>query len=290
MIAPPLPNALLGGAQKCGTTTLHRLLERHPGVFLPPRPQEIHFFDIERNFARGLGWYQRHFATWSDQPVVAQTSPLYLYEPKVPERVAAVAPEARWIFLLRNPVDRAYSHYWHEVRYGWEKLSFEEALQAEPQRLGGGEVARRHFSYLDRGRYASQLTRFVERFGRERVWVGSYDELTRDPAALVARVVSFLGLAPRAGDSSSFIERNHNPAMLPRFPRIQRWLRPWRGVPGLARLVDGLNLVEARYPAMREETRARLLQEMAGEAESLHRLVGLEVGHWFEANGGGPRR
>lgn len=290
MKVPPLPTALLGGAQKCGTTTLHRLLERHPGVFFPPRPQEIHFFDLERNFARGFGWYQRHFATWSDQPVVAQTSPLYLYEPKVPERVAAVAPEMRWIFMLRNPVDRAYSHYWHEVRYGWEKLSFEQALVAEEERLKDGEEARRHFSYLDRGRYASQLARFVERFGRERVWVGLYDELTTAPAALVARVVSFLGLAPQADHSASFVERNHNPAMLPRLPWVQRWLRPWRGVPGLARLVDGLNLVEARYPPMRGETRARLLLEMAGEAESLRRLVGLQVGHWFEAGTGGAGR
>lgn len=285
MTAPPLPNTFLGGAQKCGTTTLHRLLERHPQVFFPARPQEIHFFDLERNFARGPGWYRRHFEAWAGEPVVAQTSPLYLYEPKVAARAQALVPEARWVFLLRHPVDRAYSHYWHEVRYGWESLPFEQALAAERQRLEAGEDARRHCSYLDRGRYGSQLARFVERFGRERLLVATYDELTANPVALARRVASFLGLDPEALRPEPVAAKNHNPAMLPRFPVVQRLLRPWRGVPGLARIVDGLNLVEARYPPMAIATRAALLAELAGEAAALRELVGLEVGHWFSSRG-----
>jgi hypothetical protein len=285
--AGTLPNAILGGAQKSGTTTLHRLLETHPRIYFPPRPQEIHFFDLERNFARGLGWYRRHFDGRADEPVVAQTSPLYLYEPKAAARIASALPEARMIFLLRNPIDRAHSHYWHEVRYGWEGLSFEDALAAEPERLKRGEEARRHYSYLDRGRYGRQLARYLEVMPRERVLVVLYDDLARDPAAVARRAVAFLGESEEWDLPADAAAERHNPAMLPRSRGVQRALRPLRGVPGLARLVDGLNLRRGRYPAMAPATRERLCLELAGEAGELSRLVGLEVAHWFTPRAGG---
>ena len=281
-----LPNAFVGGAQKSGTTTLHRLLETHPQIFFPKRPQEIHFFDLESAYRRGLGWYQGLFADWRGERVIAQTSPLYLYHPRVAERIAAVAPGARFLFLLRNPVDRAYSHYWHERRYGWESLPFEQALAAEPERLRGGEEARRHYSYLDRGRYAHQLARYLDRFPREQILVLLYDQLTADLAGLGARAAAFLGVDPASlvlppsGEA-----RRHNPAHLPRWPALQRATRGLREpLPRLAWLVDRLNLVEARYPPMKPETRERLAADFASEAEALKRLVGLETGHWF-----GPR-
>ncbi len=276
-----LPNAILGGAQKSGTTTLHRLLETHPQIYFPPRPQEIHYFDLERNFARGLGWYARFFAGWSGEAVVAQTSPLYLYEPLAAARIAAALPAARLLFVLRNPIDRAYSHYWHEVRYGYEASSFEEALAAEPERLRGGETARRHYSYLDRGRYGRQLARYFAALPREQILVALYDDLARDPAAIARRVASFLGVSEGWDLPAAAAAERHNPAMVPRWPLAQRALRPFRGVPGLARLVDGLNLRQARYPAMAPATRARLCEELAGEAEELARLANLAVAHWF---------
>ena len=76
----PLPNAIIGGAQKSGTTTLHRLLETHPQTFTPSRTQEIHYFDLEENYSRGLDWYASFFSGWRGEPVVFQTSPLYLYQ------------------------------------------------------------------------------------------------------------------------------------------------------------------------------------------------------------------
>ncbi len=287
-MSPPLPNAILGGAQKSGTTTLHRLLETHPQIHFPPRPQEIHYFDLERNFARGLSWYERFFAGWQGEAVVAQTSPLYLYEPRAAARIAAALPDARLIFLLRNPIDRAYSHYWHQVRYGYERLSFEEALAAEPERLQGGEAARRHFSYLDRGRYGRQLSRYLDVMPRERILVVLYDDLARDPLAVARRAAGFLGVSEEWDVPAAAAAERHNPAMLPRWPVVQRALLPLRGIPGLARLVDGLNLRRARYPAMAPATRARLHEELAGETAELRRLAGLEAAHWFEPAAGGP--
>lgn len=280
----PLPNAILGGAQKSGTTTLHRLLETHPRIFFPPRPQEIHFFDLEQNFSRGLAWYRRHFRAWNGQPVIAQTSPLYLYEPRAARRIFEALPEVKLIFILRQPVDRAYSHYWHEVRYGYERLAFEEALAAEPARLRGGEEARRHFSYLDRGRYTAQLARYLEFFGPERLAVVLYDQLVKDPSELARRAARFLGAGTEGWTLPDRVAgERHNAAMVPRFPRVQRGLRRFRGLPLLPRAIDRLNLRRTAYPPMRPETRARLTADFAGEARGLANLLGLDVGAWFGA-------
>lgn len=286
----PLPNALIVGAQKSGTTTLHRVLETHPEIFFPARPQEIHFFDLAANYARGLDWYRAHFAAWAGQPVVAQTSPLYLYAPEAPARIAAACPAARLLVLLRNPIDRAYSHYWHQVRYGFETLSFEAALAAEPARLATGrgaanEANRRHFSYLDRGRYTAQLARYRQHFPTERLLVLLYDELVADLPALSARAAAHLGVDPGGlGMPARGDEARHNAAMRPRWPAVQRWVRPWRWrVPALAWAVDRLNLVAARYPPMDPATRRALAAELADEADGLRELYGLDVAHWFVA-------
>jgi hypothetical protein len=290
MSLPPLPNAILGGAQKCGTTTLHRLLERHPRIFFPPRPQEIHFFDFEASYRRGLDWYRGLFAGWRGEPVVAQTSPLYLYEPKVPARLAAAVPEAKLVFLLRNPIDRAYSHYWHEVRYGWESLPFEAALDAEPGRLRGGDEARRHASYLDRGRYGVQLARFLEHFPREQLLVLRYDALARDAPATAQQVAAFLGVSDQAWDTGGAADARHNEARLPRLRAPQRWVRRLRyRLPALAWLVDRLNLRAARYPPMALATRERLRQELEGETLALERSFGLDVSDWFVPKEGRAR-
>ena len=90
-----IPNLFIGGAQKSGTTSLHYLLKTHPDIFIPETPQEIHFFDIDQNYTRGLDWYARFFSLWQNEPIIAQTSPLYLFEPTVPIRIKEVAPPGK---------------------------------------------------------------------------------------------------------------------------------------------------------------------------------------------------
>ncbi|HYF40703.1 MAG TPA: sulfotransferase domain-containing protein, partial [Gemmatimonadales bacterium] len=134
-----LPSVLLIGAQKAGTTSLFNYMAEHPAV-LPPSNKEIHYFDL--NPTRGLTWYRSHFPynhQLRDGSVTVDASPYYLAHPGVPQRAAQLLPGARLLVLLRNPVDRAYSHYQHEVRGGREPLSFEEAIAREPERLEGEE-------------------------------------------------------------------------------------------------------------------------------------------------------
>ena len=278
-----LPNLIIGGAQKSATTSLHSILASHPDVFFPPSEpygQEIHFFDLEENYRRGVDWYAGLFRDWAGQKVIGQTSPLYLYDAKTPAAMAALLPQVRLVFILREPVARAYSHYWHEVRYGWELESFERALELEPERIARGPVARRHFSYLDRGRYAGQLERYREHFPREQMLVLLHEHLHRQPDALLTRVAHFLGI-----DAERFnrdvARRVHNRTRVPRVRWLQRLVRDLRDpFPRLCTLVDRLNLSDAGYPPMRLETRERLRANFAPELARLEEIWGLELSPW----------
>ncbi len=286
-----LPNFTIGGAQKSGTTFLHWALENHPAVFLPERPQEIHFFDIDSNWERGLPWLEAHFAGWNGQAAAGHTAPLYLYDPRVPERIHSVLPEMRFLFVLRHPVDRAYSHYWHEVRLGAETRPFEEALRLEPARIARDAEARRHFSYLDRGRYAVQLERFHRRFGAERVLVLRHDELREQPDEVRRRCAEFLRIDPGAFGPLRQDAESRNASMLPRSPSLQHLafrLRPY--VPRLERAIRRLNLREARYPRLDPERRRQLLHGFEDEIRALEKLTGIDFGDWLQPPGeAGPQ-
>jgi Sulfotransferase domain len=216
-----LPGFLIVGAQKAGTTSLHAYLSEHPSV-LSPATKEVHFFD--HDFHRGLSWYRAHFER-STRPgrLGGESTPYYLFHPLVPGRVAEALPDCRLIVVLRNPVDRAFSHHNHERALGFEDLDFERAIAAEPGRLAGEEerlaadgryrsFAHQHHSYLGRGRYAEQLERWLERFDRDRLLVLSAEDLFAEPARIVSEAQEFLGLAPvAAADLSARNARAYAP-------------------------------------------------------------------------------
>src|SRR4051794_20653441 len=141
-----MPTFLIIGGQRCGSTSLFSYLARHPAVGRS-RGKEVHFFTLE--YERGLAWYRSHFPTrltvastrrrLGVDMIAGEATPYYLFHPLAPYRVQAVLPEARLIAVLRDPVDRAYSHYQHEVALGVETLGFAEAVEAESDRLDGEE-------------------------------------------------------------------------------------------------------------------------------------------------------
>ena len=199
-----LPDAVILGAQKSGTSSLHNYLVQHPGVVAPLR-KEVHYFDM--NHTRGERWYRAHFGRVGAAGLNIDSSPYYLFHPAVPRRLHALCPDARLIVLLRDPVRRAYSHYWHERDKGRETLSFEDAIAAEPTRLGDsqrrlaeGTLARshahQHFSYLARGCYAEQLERWFALFPRGQFLVLRFEDLARDPLRVLDTTLGFLGLPP----------------------------------------------------------------------------------------------
>lgn len=165
----------------------------------------MRFFD--QSFDKGLDWYRSRFPSEAARRrlrnrtgmelMVGEASPDYLFYPRVPARLAAVIPDAKLIVALRDPGERAYSHYCHQVRRGFEDLTFDAAIAAEPARVTPGDdvdFATHHFSYLARGHYAEQLERWFAHVPREQVLVLRSEDLFADPAAVYAQVLAFLDL------------------------------------------------------------------------------------------------
>lgn len=190
------PDWIIAGAMKAGTTSLHYALHRSRQAVLPAK-KEVHYFDY--NWPRGDGWYHSHFVPVAGMRT-GEASPSYMFHPAAAGRMASSLPDVRLIVLLRDPVDRAYSHWAHEVRAGLEPLGFAEAVEAEPERLrevdpDDPRSPHRHFSYVTRGCYADQLERLFECFDRDRVLVLRAEDVFDDFPGGVARICGWLGLA-----------------------------------------------------------------------------------------------
>jgi hypothetical protein len=215
----PLPDFLIIGAKRGGTTSLYHYLQQHPGIASPfPATAQIkgaHFFDT--GYARGTSWYRSHFPTTAHRArmerrlghpvVVGEGSPYYLFHPHAPARAAELVPHAKLILLLRHPVDRAYSHYKTRVRMKVETLAFADAIAAEPKRLAGElermladpgyhSMAHEHFSYLSQGLYLESIRRWLVHFPREQMWIGRSEDFYADPQSICNEVAGFLGLPP----------------------------------------------------------------------------------------------
>ncbi|NNE97271.1 MAG: sulfotransferase [Acidimicrobiales bacterium] len=207
------PDYLIIGTKRGGSTSLARWVLDHPDVAsLYPRRETrkgTYYFDV--NYGRGASWYASHFPTAASLrttgKVVGEAVPYYLHHPLAPVRARAYAPAAKVIALLRNPVDRAFGHWGERTRNGIEWLSFEEALEAEPQRIAGEEdriitepgyvsFAHQHFSYVDQGRYERGLGRWKKHWPAQQLMILRSEDMYADPASAYRRVTDFLGLEP----------------------------------------------------------------------------------------------
>lgn len=211
-----LPDFLIIGTKRGGTTTFFKYLQRHPSV-IPMWPgvenaKKTHFFD--QNWHRGTSWYRAHFPTDSQRRRVerkhgasatGEAAPYYMFHPLVLDRVRESLPRAKIFVLLRNPVDRIWSHYHERVNAGTEHLSFMDALAAEEERLRGEAerisrepryYSERHdfSSYLARGRYLEHLEPWLDAFYPHQLQVIRSEDLYTDPSATMTTAHRFLGL------------------------------------------------------------------------------------------------
>jgi hypothetical protein len=263
--ARPGPDFLIIGAKRCGTTSLHAHLQAHPNVLplfpapgvLPMRApiKGVHYFD--HNAGRGEAWYRSHFPTSLQRaqaerrlggPVLAgEASPYYLHHPLAAARARRSVPEARLIVLVRDPVERASSHYREQRRRGFEPLgTFEEALAAEPGRTEG-EVERlvadpryrsftfEHQAYAGQGEYVEALERWADAFGPEAMCVLRSEDLFADVQGRYDAVLRFLGLpahhlgdvAPRNATVGEPMAEGTAAALLERFAPHEAALGRW---------------------------------------------------------------
>ena len=185
------------GTQKGGTTALHTMLESHPDVGMGST-KEIHYFDDDGRFSGGDLTYEEYHAhfTWNGVAHLrGETTPIYMYWEPAPRRMMEYNPDLRLIVILRNPIDRAFSHWNMERNRNAEPLEFADALRAEPERLKRERSGQhRVFSYADRGRYARQLQRLWAFFPREQVLVLKSESFREDPGKGFDDVCRFLGL------------------------------------------------------------------------------------------------
>ena len=196
-----LPDFLIIGAQKCGTTSLYAYLVSHPKINSASR-KELHFFD--RHFQKGSAWYRSHFN--SGNHLTGEATPYYFFHPLGIRRIYSLLPNVKLILLLRNPVDRAFSHYYHEVLSGLENLSFEEAIKEEPKRLSGEvekmkeqngyySFAYENYSYLERGKYIERIKVLYKTFDPNQIMIIKSEEFFSHPKLITNKVFDFLGLA-----------------------------------------------------------------------------------------------
>jgi hypothetical protein len=199
-----LPNFIIIGAQKSGTTSLYFYLQQHPKIRIS-NVKEIHYFT--KNYNKAPTWYFDHFeqpekdASW----ITGEATPMYLFDPRVPKRMRDLLPDVKIIVLLRNPVDRAYSHFQHEVRLGNESRPLMTALEQEPA-IMRRELQRvlndpnyfstefQSYSYLARGYYADQLRRFKQYYPSNQILILRSEDLFNNPGWVLEYVLRFLGV------------------------------------------------------------------------------------------------
>lgn len=292
---------------KCATTTIHHVLNQHPGIFMPHG--EVLYFDVDEinvrpeNFGR-IGdewivpvfdetmfrWYCSHFVPAKSEQLIGEDSPSYLSSEKAPQRILDTIPNVKLIFSLRDPVDRAYSHYWHNVRTGRAMFDFEDTLRYAPG------------SIIERGLYKKQLDRYFQLFQREQIKIVLFEELKSDLIGQLNSIAEFLEL-----DLSrhTFSNQHSNEVKRPRWlgPQlaINRHLRSYSGRYQLERLPLNLKcrpytlwarmllnlhrlinpITKNRPPQMKTSTRNSLSRFYANENRGLSELISRDLSqHW----------
>lgn len=225
-----LPDFLIIGGQRCGTSSLYYYLTAQHCI-RSAATKEVHFFDDY--FTRGINWYRAQFPTSAYKYFVecvqhqhfltGEASPYYIFHPHAPRRISAALPHVKLIALLRNPIDRAYSHHWLEVKGRYETLPFEEAIRCEQDRITGEREKMvndehyhsfkyRRFSYLTRGIYIDQIEYWLNFFPRDQFLFLKAEDLYSNPASVVRQTLEFLGVAANEIDTNKEFKKYKVPS------------------------------------------------------------------------------
>jgi hypothetical protein len=292
------PDFFIVGAFKAGTTSLYEWLRQHPQVFMPFHKEPMFFgADLDPRYRRmSEAEYLHLFDDAMPGQRVGEASPWYLYSASAAAEISAFSPDASIIVMLRNPVDVMHAQHSQLLFNQREDLvDFADALAAEPDRRAGrrvppGALRREALFYRDSVRFATQLRRYFDVFGRDRVHVIVHDDLREDAAAVVRGTFAFLGVEPDM--AVALDSRNQNrrarfkilQRIVFRPPGPLRRVVPWlRRFPLVHRLRDALvnanSLPEERRP-MDPELRRRLTMELAPEVAELGQLIGRDLSAW----------
>ncbi len=286
-----LPNFLIIGAEKAGTTWIYDRLRRHPGVFLP-EVKEIHYFNQfnsncqpRRNYKKhDLEWYEDHFREWKGETAVGEATPMYLCDERAPKRIRSHFPNISLIACLRYPTDRAYSHYWMARGKEHTTRSFQEVVQSRSPR------------FIERGRYGKQLDRYFSQFDRSQILILVHEELFADPIQHLNGICSFLEIDDTFYRDQSWITDTVNRSSTVRstilhrmIGRTAKWMRDQEGFrqmldllkkSGITDRVKEANKAPRDYPDMAYELRHELDQYYAPTVQRVEEVLNREVQPW----------
>lgn len=290
-MAPPdlvLPNFLIVGASRSGTTSLHHYLSEHDDIFMPAA-KELRFFDSDRRYRLGIESYGTDFAGWAGQVAIGEASPPYFfqgitfdeggrqrYDPRddAPARIARDLPDVKIVISLRNPVDRAYSQFWKNRAEGREPVaSFRAALNDELAGNRPPDVS--PACWIFKNSYSIHLTRWLSLIPSSRVSMWIFEEWVEDPARMLVGLAEFLGVGSE-GMPSIFPVLNTGSVKGRSFvKKVESRLK--RSAVG--RLVPRSSLGQ-RYPELDLDTRAYATEVFADEIEKTEQIVGRELDIW----------
>lgn len=275
-----LPNFLIIGAQKAGTTWLYKKLRRHPEVYMP-RVKELHFFNRDDGLGKTQKWYETHFET---APAVGEATPDYLHHPQAPQRIADKIPDANLIACLRHPTDRTYSHYWMNRGLGEVDRAFKEV------------VRRKQEQYVERSLYGEQIDRYLYFFDRNQVLILIFEEMFSDPSVSLNNICSFLGVDNSFYQDQEWITSHENPAansrskwVLKTIRSVATWMRHTEGArqvldalkaTGITDLIKSANREPREYPEMDAEVRKELDEYYRPTVGRVEEIIGRRIAAW----------
>jgi hypothetical protein len=294
-----LPNFIVVGASKSGTSSLGQYLKQHPDVFLPDAREPHHFAPAKwaGQPAMNRDDYEALFDDVTSESAVGEISTGYLYYKDSPARIQAILPQCRIVAIVRSPIERAFSGYLHEQRDGMEDVSFETAIAQE--RDGTRADRGFGFQYVAQGFVHDALSDYIKRFGRSNVHVGLYDDFRTSPGEFMTELFRFLGVDPTF--SGQWTHR-YNPSGTPLSTGLNRLLLGTGEQPvnknSLARrlarslfsqnmrtriwhMVRDLNIRLGTRQALQPESRLYLESTYRSEIHALENLLGRSLDHWF---------
>jgi hypothetical protein len=284
------PNFFILGASRSGTSSLYYYLREHEDLFMP-EPKELRFFDRDENYNQGLNYYERQFESWNGEKAVGEASPPYWYRgikldssgkyqfdpaDDAPTRIAEVYPDVKLILTLRNPVRRAYSQYWKNVRQGREDIQpFRAAVEAEL------DDERDHKSselcWVYKNDYPLHVEHIFNLFPRENIKVLIFEEWIKDIESTLNEICEFLSISPR--NEWNKTDKAKNAAKVPRSHLVNKLYHNYLAGTIFGPLINWLNLREG-YPEMPTETEQFLFDIFEGKMTSLERILNRDLDLW----------
>ena len=282
-----LPNFLVVGAQRSGTTFLWGLLRQHPDIYMPEK-KELHYFD-EAPFNNDLlEGYAKQFSGANGASAVGEVTPEYIFFDWVPELIAKTLGHVRLVFVLRNPIERAYSHYWLMILTRREYLSFGQAIKRKPEQLQKEFLSWRNHSYVQRGIYFEQIKNYLQYFDRDQMLFVISEQFYKDPQRIMNEICSFLAVDHRFTFKTEQY-RHHmkrpNHITLYRFlSGVRLWFKGRRGYWPVSKHVrqwqDNMEKQNNPYPPIKPAVRQYLQDLYQPYNDELSDFLNQDLSHW----------